>query len=255
MSQSRRGFTLVELLVVIAIIGVLIALLLPAVQQARAAARRAQCASRMKQIGLAIHRFANTHRGEFPLIALHNTEVSNRTEEEKSWIANLAPYLENVDDMRLCPEDYERIDGIEEAAVTSYAMNGYLREPDRIDTTGLPPNVVAAMQAQGDGMVAELWDLVQTHTTIMMFEGDAAQLGTNYDHVHSYLWFSEQNMAKRDAPDYAILKDVAAEVAIGRHPGPVANYLYGDGHVDVIAASDIEQWCIEGTNFAKPVGH
>lgn len=239
---------------VVAIIGVLVALLLPAVQSARAAARRTQCVNNMRQIGLAIHQYADSHRGQFPLLAHHNTVKNLKSEEEKSWIATIAPYLENVDEIRLCPEDRARMEKEEDAkdVVTSYAMNGYLRKGDSANAAGLPPVLLNALRAADKDLADTMNDLLDTHSTIVLFEGIAFQLSRHYDHVHCYSWFSDANLANRKAPHFAVYKEVEKEVALDRHPGDTANYLYADGHVDSITQEQIATWCSEGFNFAAP---
>ena len=90
--RTRIGFTLVELLVVIAIIGILIALLLPAVQAAREAARRSQCTNNLKQIGLALHNYHDTHKS-MPSGYIRQAGALDN-EGHWCWNALLLPYVE-----------------------------------------------------------------------------------------------------------------------------------------------------------------
>lgn len=87
------AFTLVELLVVIAIIGVLVSLLLPAVQAAREAARRSSCSNNLRQIGLAMHLYHETH-GTFPAGGVEWRPFGNTTNRQLAWSVFLLPHLE-----------------------------------------------------------------------------------------------------------------------------------------------------------------
>src|SRR5215470_2317231 len=89
---KRAAFTLVELLVVIAIIGVLVALLLPAVQMARESARRTQCANHLKQLGLAAQNF-NDIRSWLPPTRVSN-DSSDANQNFVTWAVLLLPYVE-----------------------------------------------------------------------------------------------------------------------------------------------------------------
>ena len=90
LGRRTRGFTLVELLVVIAIIGILIGMLLPAVQQVREAARRSSCSNNLKQLALASHNHNDT-LGSFPLSPSAGSDGRGKA---RSWMVNLLPFVE-----------------------------------------------------------------------------------------------------------------------------------------------------------------
>jgi prepilin-type N-terminal cleavage/methylation domain-containing protein/prepilin-type processing-associated H-X9-DG protein len=100
--RRRQGFTLIELLVVISIIGVLVALLLPAVQAAREAARRMQCTNNLKQIGLAVHNYENSV-GTLPLgCAVTFDGANNPIFNGWGITARVLPYLEGQNQFNAC---------------------------------------------------------------------------------------------------------------------------------------------------------
>ena len=94
--RRHRGFTLIELLVVIAIIAILIALLLPAVQQAREAARRSTCKNNLKQFGLALHNYHDTH-SVFPMGLTYDTAHSDYWNYTGvGWGARILPFIDQA---------------------------------------------------------------------------------------------------------------------------------------------------------------
>lgn len=223
--RTRSGFTLIELLVVVAIIGVLLALLLPAVQAARAAARRSECASNMRQIGIAMHQFANVNKGRFPW-NIHHSGIT------ESWVYSLGPYIENVDQIRMCPEDPKREERLHGSFKgTSYVLNEF------ISSAGI------------EGAVLNLYQLKETSKTLVAFEGSDERDYT-IDHVHASSWYTPFKISKN-----FVWAGITSEINPDRHQNS-ANYLYADGHVETISSSTISQWVqqdiAEGTNFALP---
>jgi prepilin-type processing-associated H-X9-DG protein/prepilin-type N-terminal cleavage/methylation domain-containing protein len=229
-SRLNLGFTIVELLVVIAIIGGLVALLLPAVQAARGAARRNHCANNMRQIGLGILLYADSHHGKWPETT-HTVEPDPVTGEfTKAWIYTVAPYIESVDAIRICPDDTLASERLK-AKATSYTLNGWL-------------------SSEASPAFDRLKKITETTKSIVAFELSENKGTSEYsDHVHSFDWF---RTSRKDAG--TVFTGVSNEVAISRHSGS-ANYLYADGHVSAIDDQQIFQWCQppwQSPEFSRP---
>jgi len=215
-------------MVVVVIIAILVGLAVPALGGAILAAQRAECAGNMRQIGMAMLMYAGENNNRLPKTSFGNTLGD-------TWIDSIAPYLNDVDEVRICPADplgEERL----AAGGTSYIVNSFLFIPPT-DNRGRPK-----------GPPPTLLQIEKPSSTMMAFIVSEDQSeGLSSDHTHSHGWTNDWAAVTDD-----ISPDRFTRSPVSDHSRGTSNYLYADGHVEAIKAEEIKSRVEAGDNIALP---
>ncbi len=226
--RQSFAFTLVELLVVVAILGVIAGVLMPAVSRILVSAKQSASSSNMRQIGLAMNSYAADNNLMLP-------ETSHTAAVGKSWVYVLAPYLEKVDKVRICPADPRGPERLRQKG-TSYVLNSFLFVPE-VDPfgelIGEPTNDLKRIKSLSKTMMAFVCS-------------DRTGLSAGNDHTHSSSWNTWLAVTRDIAPDRFTVARRA-----DRSNGS-SNYLYADGHVEKHSAAAIKARIESGDNIARP---
>lgn len=218
-----------ELLVVIAIIGTLGTLATLGARSALTSSRQSVCAGNLRNIGIALHLYAEDHGGKFP-------ETTHSTDLDGAWVYQLEAYLGDFDNIRVCPEDPKRKERVK-ARGTSYILNSFIFVPE-IDPFG----------ESIDPALNRLASIPDPSRTLIAFTcSDSTGTGPGNDHTHSNQWSS-----------WSV---VVGDISPGRFGGSKtdnakgrSNYLHVDGSVASIRASDMKRKIDAGINIAYPPG-
>ncbi len=216
--MKKSGFTLVELLVVIAIIGILVSLLLPAVQQAREAARRMQCSNNLKQLGLALHNYQTAHSEQFPIGAPGGNEHG-------MWTTML-PYLEQQNIYDSCEFDGNTGDDpMLMTPIAVYICPSYIHKkvyPTGSTTHSYQTGAMLTYQGVAGGIV-ETGQAVQTSS-----HGDVPKNGMfGYEFARSISDIKDGTTNTLAIGEFIHI-DKAAGSSYGSPPGNVRAWVRGD---------------------------
>ncbi|MBC2593035.1 type II secretion system protein [Ruficoccus amylovorans] len=227
------GFTLMEVLVCIIIISVVASLVVAALGQARMLAWRVSCASNLRQIGNAMFTYANDHNGTLP----PTTHVTGSEGYEIAWIYALSPYLNDIDEVRICPADPHGPDRLKGGG-TSYILNNIAFDP-RYDPFG------GLMDSYNN-----LFRLTNPPETFWAGSISDSRTGTSVqnDHTHAEGWDAGWGTFISDIePNRHRMGD-----SNRAHTNGSSNYLFADGHVENIPAIEMKRRFDRGENFARP---